>query len=84
MKIKQTIETIKMLMDDEKAIDKYMEKVGDMLIQIKQDTVKECIEEVNKEIAAVQSHPEMYAQQMRILSLQDARNRLVKLLSEVE
>ena len=84
MKIKQTIETIKMLMDEEKAIDKYMDKVGDLLIQIKQDTVKECIEEVNKEIVAVQSQQMMYAQQMRILSLQDARNRLIKLLSEVE
>lgn len=84
MNIKQTIETMKMLMDQEKAVDKYMDKVGDMLIQIRQDTIKECIEEVNKEIAAVQSHPEMYAQQMRILSLQDARDRLVKLLSDVE
>jgi len=71
-------------MDEEKAIDKYMDKVGDLLIQIKQDTVKECIEEVNKEIVAVQSQQMMYAQQMRILSLQDARNRLIKLLSEVE
>lgn len=84
MKIKQTINTIKLLMDQEKAIDVYMEKVGDMLIQIKQETINECIDEVNEEIAAVQSHPEMYAQQMRILSLQDARDRLVKLLSNVE
>lgn len=83
MKIKQMLETVKIV---SKNVDKetVLQEVEDLMYMFRENVIKECIEEVNKEIAVVQSHPEMYAQQMRILSLQDARDRLVKLLSDIE
>ena len=83
MKIKQMLETVKII---SKHVDKetVLQEIEDLMYMFRENVIKECIEEVNKEIGAVQSHPEMYAQQVRILSLQDARNRLVKLLSDIE
>ena len=85
MKIKQMMEIVKTISEGAKSHkERTLQEIEDLMHMYRENVIKECIEEVNKEIAAVQSHPEMYAQQMRILSLQDARNRLVKLLSEAE
>ena len=85
MKIKQMMETVKIISEGGKSHkERTLQEIEDLMHMYRINVIKGCIEEVNKEIGAVQSHPEMYAQQMRILSLQDARDRLVKLLSDVE
>ncbi|MDX9739488.1 MAG: hypothetical protein RBT33_04015 [Candidatus Dojkabacteria bacterium] len=85
MKIKQMIETVKIISEGGSSHkERTLQEIEDLMHTYRTNVIKICIEEVNKEIAAVQSRPEMYAQQMRILSLQDARDRLVKLLSNVE
>lgn len=74
--IKETLSKILQEDTDPETINKVM----DMFILQREDVIRGALAEIDEEIRAVQSHPEMYAQPMRILSLQDARKRVYKML----
>lgn len=74
--IKETLSKILQEDTDPETINRVM----DMFILQREDVIRGVLAEIDEEIRAVQSHPEMYAQQMRILSLQDARKRVYKML----
>lgn len=72
-------DTLQRILEDD--VDpETINRVMDLFVLQKEDTLREALAQVDAEIEALKGHPEMYAQQVRILSLRDARNRIVKLL----